>query len=222
MLRNGTDLVAALSVLERQDFGAPVRAMTSELIEQASADISVEELIAARADVFPPVCIFALQAGEAARQIPETLLSLADCLAQAAELGLTLTAEPGDSSHDGVASSAVSRAPAVRVVDSMLGQAVKAGAHEVHVHASDDGTETWVAFEVDESEPEVVKLPIDVLGPICRRICVMAQINWWSKEPTLGTLTIRHRGADVVGSVRFIPGEREEHQQVYVTFRELP
>ena len=37
---------------------------------------------------------------------------------------------------------------------------------------------------------EIVKLPLDVLGPICRRVCIMAQINWWSKEPALGTLTV--------------------------------
>ncbi len=222
MLQNGTDLVAALSVLERQDFSEAVRSMTSEMIEQASADGSLEELIGVRAEMFPPVCIFAIQAGQASRRLPETLIGLADCLAQAAELGMALAPVPTDASDDAALVASAGQRPAVRVVNSILGQAIKAGVREVRVHASEDAEETCVSFEVNGAEQEIVRLPSDVLGPVCRRICVMAQINWWSKEPALGTLTVKHRGTDVVGSVRFIPGESEEDQQVYVSFTDLP
>lgn len=222
MLGNGTDLIAALSVVERQDFSDGIRSMTSEMIEQASADGTLEELIVAHAEMFPPVCIFALQTGQASRQLPETLIAIADCLAQAAELGITLVAEPADASDSATLTASVGQRPAVRVVNSVLGQAIKAGVREVRVHASEGGEQTCVSFQIDDAEQEVLSLPIDVLGPICRRICVMAQINWWSKEPALGTLTVEYRGTDVVGSVRFIPGESEEDQQVYVSFTDLP
>jgi type II secretory ATPase GspE/PulE/Tfp pilus assembly ATPase PilB-like protein len=222
MLQNGADLVAALSVLERQDFSPAIRSMTTQMVEQASADGTLEELVGARAEVFPPICILALQMGEASRRLPETLMALADCLAQAAELGMNLGAEPTSASEDASLIASAGQRPAVRVVNSIFGQAIKAGIREVRVHASEEAEETRVSFEIDGTEQEVVTLPIDVLGPICRRVCVMAQINWWSKEPALGTLTFNHRGSDVVGSVRFIPGDSEQDQQVYVSFSDLP
>jgi len=222
MLRNGTGLVAALSLLEGQDFGPPIRSMTAEMIEQADARLSVEELIAAHADVFPPVCIFALRAGQPAERIPETLLALADCLAQGADLGMALVAESPTADDDGRLASTVGQAPVVRMVNRMLVDALTQGASQIGLSPSEGGDSFEISFEIDGSWEPIAEVPIDLFGSVSRRICVMAQINWWSKEPALGTLTVDHGGAEVVGSVRFIPGETEDDQQVYVTFRGPP
>ena len=222
MLRNGVDLVAALSVLERQDFAREVRLMTAEMTEQAAAGMSIQELVLVHDDVLPPICIFALQTGQAAERIPETLLALADCLAQGADLGMALVAESPIAADDGRPASTVGQAPVVRMVNRMLTDALTQGASQIGLSPSEGGDSFEISFEIDGSWEPIAEVPIDLFGSVSRRICVMAQINWWSKEPTLGTLTVGHGGAEVVGSVRFIPGETEDAQQLYVTFREAP
>ena len=104
MLRTGTDLVAALSVLERQDFSPELRSMTTEMVEQADEEVGVEGLIACRADVFPPVAVFALRAGQGRHRVPETLITLADCFAQAGDIGMTLSLGEPAAGEDGLTS----------------------------------------------------------------------------------------------------------------------
>jgi len=216
MLRNGTDLVAALSVLEAQDFSKPLRTMTTEMIEQASGEAGIEDLVSCRAEVFPPVVVFALRSGQAAQRIPETLLGLADALERAADLGMTLLAPaaPAD------APVGTDQAPVIRIVNSVLRQAAKVKASEVHLHASDDGRQTQVECRVRGEWQEMAELPLDLLGPMCRRICVMAGINWALKQPALGTLRIGQRDEDTRGTVQFVPGEHELEYQVRVTLGE--
>jgi type II secretory ATPase GspE/PulE/Tfp pilus assembly ATPase PilB-like protein len=178
-------------------------------------DAPVDSLIACRADVFPPVAIFALRAGQARYRIPETLVLLADCFAQAADLGMTLTT--GEEVAEEDAGTTLDQAPVVRIVDSILRQASKTGASEVSIKASDDEGHALVAFNVDGSWDTAAELPMDALGPICRRICVMAGINWHLKQPALGNIRVGERSGDPQGSVRFLPGEREAELQVHVT-----
>jgi hypothetical protein len=64
---------------------------------------------------------------------------------------------------------------------------------------------------------ELVQLPGDLLGPICRRLCIMAGINWVLKQPALGTLRVGERDTDVRGAVQFLPGESEAEHEVRVT-----
>ncbi len=214
MLRNGTDLAAALSVLEKQDFDRPIRAMTTEMIEEVSAEAGLEDVIAARADVFPPVVAFALRSGRAGERLPETLLALADALDRAADLGMSLT-PPGEAAG---AVPAPEGAPVVRMVDSILRQAAKAKADEVRINASDARDCTLVECSVNGEWVELARLSLDLLGPLCRRICVMAGINWVLKQPALGTLRLGQREGDLQGAVRFLPGDEEPGHRVSVTF----
>jgi type II secretory ATPase GspE/PulE/Tfp pilus assembly ATPase PilB-like protein len=213
MLRNGTDLAAALAVLEQQDFSRPLRAMTTEMIEEASAEAGLEDLISARADVFPAVVAFALRSGRAGERVPETLLALADALDRAADLGMTL-APPGEAAN---AAPSPEGAPVVRMVNSILRQAAKAKASEVRIHASEAREYTLVECSVNGERVELAELPLDLLGPICRRICVMAGINWALRQPALGTLRLGQREGDLQGAVRFLPGDEESGHRVGVT-----
>jgi len=218
MLRNGTDLAAALSVLEQQDFGRPLRSMTGEMIEEATAEGALEDLIVARPEVFPPVVVFALRAGHAGRRLPETLLALAEVLEQAAQLGMSL-APPGEAAE---ALPTPERAPVVRMVNSILRQAAKHGASEVRLQASDARDHTLVECSVGGEWVELTQLPLDLLGPLCRRICVMAGINWVLRQPALGTLRLGEREGDLQGAVRFLPGEDDLGHCISVTLTGSP
>ncbi|MGQ9731213.1 MAG: type II secretion system F family protein [Candidatus Zipacnadales bacterium] len=213
MLRNGTDLVAALSILEQQAFSRSIRAMTTEMIAQASSEAGIEDLFANRGDIFPPVVIFTLRAGQASQRIPDVLIGLADVMEQAADLGMSLEL-PLESEQEMVT---VDQIPVVRIVNSILRQAAQAGATEVLIHASEEGTHTRVECTVDGVVHELLELPIDTLGVICRRICVMAGINWALKQPGLGTLRLGQRAGDLSGAVQFLPGNSELEHQVRVT-----
>jgi len=217
-LRNGTDLTAALSILEQQDFSPQIRAMTTEMIEEAANDSGVEDLISARPDVFPAIVGFALRSGHAAERLPETLLALADALDRAADLGMALM--PSAEASDAV--PAPEGAPVVRMVNSILRQASKAGASEVRVQASNTRRHTLVECSVRGDWVELAELPSDLLGPICRRICVMAGINWVLKQPSLGTLRVGQREGDLQGAVRFLPGDDESGHRISVTLAEPP
>jgi len=214
MLRTGTDLVAALTIIEHQDFSPDLRDMTTAMIEQAAGDITLEDLIASRTDIFPPVAGFALKAGQARQRAPETLVTLADCLEQAAELGMDLSLGNGRGPSEEPAS--VDQMPVVRIVDSIIREAVNAGATEIHVRTSDDGEHAHVFYTVSGAASVVAELPAGLIGPICRRICIMASINWHLQQPALGMLQIGQRDGDPHGTVRFIPGEREADCQVHV------
>jgi len=215
MLRNGTDLGAALSILECQDFEASIRTMTSKMIEQAAIGATAEEVIADQAEAFPPVVRFALLSGRAGGRTPETLVALADALAQAADLGMDLgivapdvTAEmEGGSGH----------APLVRLVNKLLWDAAQQEATEIHIHTSEGRDTTCVDLCIGGEWSEVAQLPGDLLGPICRRLCIMAGINWVLKQPALGTLRVGERDTDVRGAVQFLPGESEAEHEVRVT-----
>lgn len=213
MLRNGTDLAAALSVLEQQDFSRPIRAMTGEMIEAAAAEAGLDDLIAGRPDVFPAVVTFALRAGHAGQRLPETLLGLADVLDQAAELGMSLV-PPADAAQ---AAPDPQGAPVVRMVNSILREAAKAGASEVRVQASEAREHTLVEGWVGGDWLELGQLPPDLLGPICRRLCVMAGINWALRQPALGALRLGQREGDLRGAVRFLPGENDLEHRISVT-----
>lgn len=213
MLRNGTDLWAALSVLERQDFGSDIRAMTTKMIEQVSVGAALEDIIG-NEDRFPLVVRFALTSGRASGRIPETLIALADTLEQAANLGLTLSSIAPESPIDFDVSA--SYAPVVRLVNKILWDASRQQATAVHVRASESRRHTSIEFRVGDEWREAVDLPIDLLGPICRRLCIMAGINWALKRPALGTLRVGEREEDVRGTVQFVPGDSELDQEVRV------
>jgi type II secretory ATPase GspE/PulE/Tfp pilus assembly ATPase PilB-like protein len=214
MLRNGTDLAAALSMLERQDFSRELRTMTGEMIEEAAAEAGLDDLIFARSDAFPPVVVFALRAGHAGQRLPETLLALADVLERAAELGMTLRPPPETPGDPALPEGA----PVIRMVNSILRQAAKAGAAEVRIQASEAREHTVVECRVRGAWMELAELPLDLLGPICRRICVMAGINWVLRQPALGALRLGQREGDLEGAVRFMPGEEELGHRIGVTF----
>ena len=215
MLRNGTDLGAALSILECQEFEAPIRAMTSRMIEQASIGATAEEVIADEAEAFPPVVRFALLSGRAGGRTPETLVALADALAQAADLGMALGIVPPDSTSEAEAGSG--QAPLVRLVSKLLWDAGQQNATEIHVHASEQREMACVDLRIEGEWREVARLPVDLLGPICRRLCIMAGINWVLKQPALGTLRVGERDTDVRGAVQFLPGDSELDHEVRVT-----
>jgi type II secretory ATPase GspE/PulE/Tfp pilus assembly ATPase PilB-like protein len=215
MLRNGTDLGAALSILECQDFDASIRAMTTKMIEQAAIGATTEEVIADQGGAFPPVVRFALLSGRAGGRTPETLVALADALAQAADLGMTLEIVVPNATDE--AERASGQAPIVRLVNKILWDAGQQEASEIHVHASEGRNTTCVDLCIGGEWSELTQLPGDVLGPICRRLCIMAGINWVLKQPALGTLRVGERDTDVRGAVQFLPGESEAEYQVRVT-----
>jgi type II secretory ATPase GspE/PulE/Tfp pilus assembly ATPase PilB-like protein len=215
MLRNGTDLAAALSVLECQDFSRPLRAMTTEMIGQASRGAGAEDLIAMHAEVFPVVVRCALGSGRAGGRVPETLVALADALHQASELGMTLSAPADEPSAD--PGAVVDQAPVVRLVNKMLWDAAEQKASEVHIHASESAEALALDFRMHGEWRTFAELPLDLLGPVCRRLCIMAGINWVLKQPSLGTLRVGEREDDVRGTVQFLPGDSEAEYEVRVT-----
>jgi type II secretory ATPase GspE/PulE/Tfp pilus assembly ATPase PilB-like protein len=222
LLANGTDLVTALSVLERQDFDASVRRMTTEMIEQAGRDVPLADLFASRAEVFPPVFLFGLRSAQAQGRTAETLADLAECLWQAAELGMTLTLPARERPGEADTLPTPDQTPVVRMVDSILRQALKIGASEVDIRRADDGRLARIAYNINGKWEPMTELPIDTLGPICRRICILAKISWWFREPALGTLSLEYGEHRVDASVRFVPGEAEDEQEVCVTFANMP
>ena len=221
MLRNGTDLLTSLSVLERQDFSPGIRRMTSEMVQQAANDVPVDALFLGRDEFFPPVFVFALRSGQGPERVGETLRDLADCLWQAADLGLTLTMAPGDGS-DEAGPPLPDHGPVVRMVDSILGRALKVGATEIDIRPAEGKGLAEITYNINGKWEPMAELPIDLLGPLTRRICIMAKINWWFHEPALGTLTIEHAGETVRASVRYVPGTREDDQEVCVAFADAP
>jgi type II secretory ATPase GspE/PulE/Tfp pilus assembly ATPase PilB-like protein len=221
LLRNGTDLVTSLSILEHQDFSPAVRRMTTEMLQQAEREVPVETLFAGRDDTFPPVVVFALRLAQGPQGAAETLRDLADCLAEAADLGMTLNAPAGESRADD-AGPLPEQAPIVRMVDSILRQALKVGATEVDIRPAADKELTCITYNINGRWEPMVELPVEMLGPICRRLCIMGKVNWWFREPALGTLTIDHGGEQVHGSVRYVPGAGEDDQQVCIAFADAP
>jgi len=218
MLRNGTDLGAALSILERQDFDVSIRTMTTKMIEQTAIGATTEEVIADQGEAFPPIVRFAVLSGRAGGRTPETLVSLADALAQAADLGMELGIVVPDAPEG--PEPAFGHAPVVRLVNKLLWDAGQQEASEIHVHASEGRDVTCVDLCIDGEWREVAQLPADLLGPICRRLCIMAGINWVLKQPALGTLRVGERDSDVRGAVQFLPGESEAEHEVRVTLGE--
>jgi len=156
-----------------------------------------------------------LLSGRAGGRTPETLVSLADALAQAADLGMELGIVVPDIAADLEAGSG--NAPLVRLVNKLLWDAGQHEATEIHVHASEGRDGTCVDLCIDGQWREVAQLPADLLGPICRRLCIMAGINWVLKQPALGTLRVGERDTDVRGAVQFLPGESEAEHEVRVT-----
>jgi len=221
LLRNGTDLVTSLAILEHQDFSPPVRRMTTEMLQQAEREVAVQALFAGRDEVFPPVVVFALRSAQGPQGAAETLSDLADCLAEAADLGMTLNAPAGETRTD-EAGPLPEQAPIVRMVDSILRQALKVGATEVDIRPAEDKDLTCITYNINGRWEPMVELPIEMLGPICRRLCIMGKVNWWFREPALGTLTIEHGGERVHGSVRYVPGAGEDDQQVCLAFADAP
>ncbi len=221
LLRNDTDFVTSLSILEHQDFSPAIRRMTAEMLRQAERDLPVEALFAGHEDVFPPVFFFALRSAQKPQRAAETLRDLADCLAEAAELDMTLTAPPGEPRTD-EAGPLPEQAPIVRMVDSILRQALKVGATEVDIRPAEDKGLTRITYNINGRWEPMVELPIEMLGPICRRLCIMGKVNWWFREPALGTLTIEHGGEQVHGSVRYVPGAGDDDQQVGIAFADAP
>jgi type II secretory ATPase GspE/PulE/Tfp pilus assembly ATPase PilB-like protein len=191
--------------------------MTGEMIERVSLGAALEDLVGAQ-DGFPLVVRFALGSGRAGGRVPETLLALADALDQAAELGMALSDAALVSSTD--AAWVPDRAPVVRLVDKLLWDAAQQQAGEVRIRAAEGTHAVALEFRVGGEWRAVTDLPIDLLGPICRRLCVMAGINWALKQPALGTLRVGDRETDVRGTVQFMPGESERDHEVRVTLAE--
>jgi Type II secretion system (T2SS), protein F len=222
LLQNGTDPATALSILERQDFSPALRQMTAEMIRQAADGAPVDALFLGRTDLFPPVLAFAVKsAGDDPERLSAVLRDLADCLWCAADLGMALYAPPGELVGEAAVLSS-EQAPVVRMVDSILRQALRIGASEVEIRATDDQQLAQIAYNLSGKWEAMAELPIEMLGPLCRRICILASINWWSREPALGSMTIHHGGGQTDASVRFMPGDQERDLQVYVGFAEAP
>lgn len=94
--------------------------------------------------------------------------------------------------------------PILRVVDLILGQALKDGAS--HVHLEPNGGQPRVLFRVDGTLHHVMDPPRHVHLPVLRRLKLLAGVHLHvDYRPQSGVVTFRHEDRDVVLDADFVP-----------------
>ena len=101
-------------------------------------------------------------------------------------------------------------APVVRVVDMILSQAVRERASDVHLETRDSNF--VVRFRIDGALRDMSYLPVQMAGPVCGRIKVMAGMNIVERRrPQDGQIGMKADGNDLdirVSSVGTVWGEK--------------
>ena len=101
-------------------------------------------------------------------------------------------------------------APVVRVVDMILSQAVRERASDVHLESRDRNF--VVRFRIDGALRDMSSLPVQMAGPVCGRIKVMAGMNIVERRrPQDGQIGMKANGNDLdirVSSVGTVWGEK--------------
>ncbi|HEY33281.1 MAG TPA: type II/IV secretion system protein [Dehalococcoidia bacterium] len=102
----------------------------------------------------------------------------------------------------------ISSAPAVRALDTILNEAVKVRASDVHFEPEVDGVR--VRYRIDGVLQEAVLLPRSALASLLSRMKIMANMNIADHQPQDGQFTakVRNRDVDVrVATLSTIYGE---------------
>lgn len=86
MITAGLSLSRALEVIERQGGGKRYKEVVHEITERVRSGGSLHEALAARKDIFPPVFIAMVAAGEESGKLPESLAIVSDQLSKSYEL----------------------------------------------------------------------------------------------------------------------------------------
>ena len=95
-------------------------------------------------------------------------------------------------------------APAVRLVDSLIKEALQLGASDIHIEPYEDGIR--VRYRIDGELSDRASLPVSALDEICARIKIMAEMDIAEKRlPQDGHIVMRDEGQDYDLRVSTLP-----------------
>ena len=210
LLKAGVPMLGALEVVAQEI--DPLAAVTVSLEASIQTGDSLAQRMAAMDEVFPPLLRAAVLAGEAHDCVPETLLEVADCLAEAAALGVART--PRERLAELAEREAA--APAVVRARALISSAIEMGASRLRLTGGADGGVAEV--HTGGRWQTVEEIDRGLFATLCRRIKLMADIPYWISEPAVGTIrlnTADHGSWDV--AVQAIPDDDGVGQQIEMT-----
>jgi type II secretory ATPase GspE/PulE/Tfp pilus assembly ATPase PilB-like protein len=125
------------------------------------------------------------------------------------------------------------RSPLVRIANNIIAQAIQSGADSIDLEPvrtqkppkgdeyqdeeewrlldMEIGPQLLVSFSRDNDRWEVMRVPKSVIGPLYRRLKLMAEVPYWQKPPASGHVVVRlgHRDYDLYLDSEWHPlGER--------------
>ncbi len=182
LLKAGMPLLGALEVVAQEI--EPLAPVSVALESSVQAGDSLAHRIARMDDVFPPLLRAAMLAADAHDRIPQALIEVADCLAEAASLGVART--PRERLAELAEQEAA--APAVVRARELIAEAIEIGAGRLRLSGGADG---GVAEAHMRGRWQLLE-DIDggLFSALCRRIKLMAEIPYWIAEPAVGTIDL--------------------------------
>lgn len=207
LLKAGVPLLGALEVVAQEI--EPLARITVSLEASVQAGESLATRIAVMDEVFPPLLRAAVLAADANGCVPEALIEVADCLAEASALGVART--PRERLAELAEQEAA--APAVVRARALITRAIEMGAGRLRLIGGADGgvaeAHTGGRWQlIEEIDP-------GLFAALCRRIKLMAEIPYWIAEPAVGAIrlnTAEQGSWDV--TVQAIPDDDGVGQQI--------
>lgn len=210
LLKAGMPLLGALEVVAQEI--EPLAPVTVSLEASIQAGDSLAQRIASMDEVFPPLLRAAVLAAEAHDCLPDALIGVADCLADAAALGVSRT------SRERLAELAEreAAAPAVVRARELISRAIEMGAGRLRLTGDANGG--VAEAHVGGRWQGIEEIDHGLFSALCRRIKLMADIPYWIAEPAVGTIrlnTAEQGNWDV--AVQAIPDDDGIGQQIEMT-----
>ena len=210
LLKAGVPLLGALEVVAQEI--EPLAQVTVALESSVQAGESFGGRVVAMHEAFPPLLRAAVLAAEVHDRLPETLIEVANCLSEAAALGVSRT------SPERLAELAEQEAAAPAVVRSrtLISEAIEMGASRMRLSGGAGGglAEAYVGGRWQQLQ----EIDAGLFSAICRRIKLMADIPYWIAEPAVGTIrlnTAEQGQWDI--PVQAIPDDDGVGQQIEMT-----
>jgi len=176
LLEAGLPVCRLLRTMKQEAGDSPMRAVIAELLERIEGGATVAQAMSQQPALFPSSLVAMVEAGELTgnlekvaaniqRGIADGSLPVRDA-AESASPAATETKPPAEAAQE----------PIARMVDTLLFDAVKAGASDVHLEFGDPD-QVRVRFRVDGVLRDMEPLPGQVRQALANRIKIMSGIN---------------------------------------------